>query len=83
MLLWAEGAAKLGHIPGVDSCGATLAEMAQICMELGMVNAVNLDGGGSAQILLHGHRELCISDRNGDDHSESERPVPMGLCVKE
>lgn len=83
MLLWAEGAAKLGHIPGVDSCGATLAEMAQICMELGMVNAVNLDGGGSAQILLHGHRGLCISDRNGDDHSESERPVPMGLCVKE
>lgn len=81
MLLWAEGAAKLGHIPGVDSCGATLADMARICTELGMVNGVNLDGGGSAQILLKNQRKLCVSDRNAENHSESERPVPMGLFV--
>ena len=82
MLLWAEGAAKLGYTPGKDSCGASLSEMGQICRELGMVNAVNLDGGGSAQILLGNIRSLMISDRNKQDFSEAERPVPMGLMVE-
>jgi len=79
MVLWAEGAAKLGHTPGVDSCGASLSEMAQICEAVGMVNAVNLDGGGSAQLLLHNRRSLCISDRTPPDNLEAERPVPLGL----
>ena len=82
MLLWAEGAAKLGHQAGVDSCGATLEDMARICVELGMVNAVNMDGGGSAQILLNNRRSLCVSDRNAEDFSETERPIPMGFLVR-
>lgn len=82
ILLWAEGAAKLGHTPGVDSQGATLEGMAQFCSDAGMVNAVNLDGGGSAQILLNNQRSLKISDRNADDYSEAERPVPLALIVK-
>lgn len=82
MLLWAEGAAKLGHTPGVDSCGASLKEMAEICEAVGMKQAVNLDGGGSAQILLEGKRHLMISDRNEKDFSESERPVPMGIVIQ-
>lgn len=81
MILWAEGAAKLGHKNGVDSCGASLADMARICAELGMVNGVNLDGGGSAQILVNNKRSLMISDRN-TDFTESERPVPMGLIIR-
>lgn len=81
MILWAEGAAKLGHNPGVDSCGASLSDMARICAELGMVNGVNLDGGGSAQILVNNKRSLMISDRN-TDFTESERPVPMGLIIR-
>ena len=81
MILWAEGAAKLGHKSGVDSCGASLADMARICAELGMVNGVNLDGGGSAQILMNNKRSLMISDRN-TDFTESERPVPMGLIIR-
>lgn len=82
MLLWAEGAAKLGHTPGIDSCGASLADMARICRAAGMYNAVNLDGGGSAQLLIHGRRSLMLSDRSREDHAESERPVPMGLMVR-
>lgn len=82
MLLWAEGAAKLGHVPGKDSCGATLADMASICKQLGFENAVNLDGGGSAQILLQNRRSLLVSDRSAGDCTESERPVPMGLIVR-
>lgn len=80
MLLWAEGAPKQGYIPGKDSCGASLSEMADICAGVGMVNAVNLDGGGSAQILLENQRSLLISDRKGT--KETERPVPLGLMIK-
>ena len=82
MLLWAEGVGKLGYTKGQDSCGASLSEMAEICSEVGMVNAVNLDGGGSAQILLENRRSLLISDRKRTDHSEAERPVPLGLVVR-
>lgn len=81
MILWAEGAGKLHYSPGRDSSGASLSELGDICSEMGMVNAVNLDGGGSAQILLHNRRALRISDRNPDD-SDAERPVPLGLTVR-
>jgi len=82
MLLWAEGAGKLGYKRGEESCGASLSEMADICSELGMVNAINLDGGGSAQILMNSKRSLLISDRNAEDNSEAERPIPLGLVVR-
>ena len=82
MLLWAEGAGKLKYTPGKDSCGAALAEMAEICTQVGMVNAVNLDGGGSGQILLKNRRSLLISDRREEDTSESERPVPLALMIR-
>jgi hypothetical protein len=36
------------------SVGATLLEMAQIMIRLGCVEAVNLDGGGSSTIAVHG-----------------------------
>ena len=81
MLLWAEGAAKFGYVPGKGSCGASLKEMADICADLGMHNAVNLDGGGSAQILLNNRRSLMISDRKAEDHSEAERPIPLALYI--
>lgn len=81
MLLWAEGAPKIGYRRGETSCGASLSETEEYCMAAGMVNAVNLDGGGSAQILLHGKRELELSDRR-EDGSEQERPVPLGLIVR-
>lgn len=81
VIVWAEGAPKLGYQAGQHSRGASLADMAEICAELGMVNAVNLDGGGSAQLLLNNCRSLEISDRN-PDFSQSERPVPNALIVK-
>lgn len=82
MLLWAEGAAKIGHRKGQDSRGATLEDMAVFCREMGMANGVNLDGGGSAQLLLGNRRALRISDRKETDGSEMERPVPLGLIVR-
>ena len=82
VLFWAEGAGKLGYLKGEDSRGATLVDMAEIAADIGMVNGVNLDGGGSAQILLGNQRTLRISDRNRADNSEAERLVPVGLVVR-
>lgn len=82
LLLWAEGAGKLGYTPGEDSCGASLSELEQICVDAGMRQAVNLDGGGSAQILLNNRRALRISDRNAPDNDEAERPIPLGLVIR-
>ena len=80
LLVWAEGPGKLGYTKGADSRGASLLEMGRLCREMGMVNGVNLDGGGSAQILLHDQRSLLISDRS-PDNTELERAVPAGLAV--
>ena len=82
MLFWAEGAGKLNYVPGEDSTGASLAEMAEIAADLGMVNGINLDGGGSAQILMNNERYLRISDRNKENNSDAERLVPLGLVVR-
>jgi exopolysaccharide biosynthesis protein len=82
ILLWAEGAAKSGYIPGQGSCGASLKELAELCNLAGMKHAVNLDGGGSAQILLKNQRALQISDRDPQSFAEQERPVPLGLIIK-
>ena len=82
VILWAEGASKAKYELGVDSCGASLKEMGDIALDLGLVNAVNLDGGGSAQILIDGKRSLKISDRDFSNNLESERAVPIGIMVK-
>ena len=82
MVLWAEGAAKIGHTPGLDSRGATLEDMAHFCTDAGMLHAVNLDGGGSAQMLIHGRRSLQLSDRDPVAGEEVQRPVPLALIVR-
>ena len=82
MVIWLEGAGKFGYTEGKDSCGATLLDVAKLCKQCGMENGINIDGGGSAQILVNNKRELKISDRKPIDNSEVERPVPVGLCVK-
>ena len=81
-LLWFEGAGKFGYEKGKESCGASLSEAAEICEKLGIYNAVHLDGGGSAQILLKGKRFLKLSDRDPEDLSERERAVSIGFLIK-
>ena len=82
VLFWVEGKGKISYEPGVDSTGASLMEMAEIAQSLGLRNVINLDGGGSAQILVDGVRSLHISDRNKNDNSDAERLVPLGLVVR-
>ncbi|SHK87491.1 Predicted protein [Pseudonocardia thermophila] len=63
-----------------DSAGATLAELSALLAELGLDDAINLDGGGSSTLV---HREpgaphtRIVSDPSGS----SARRVPDGLGV--
>jgi len=82
MLIWVEGAGKFGHASGEEGCGASLSELGEICEKLGMHNGVNLDGGGSSQILINNARSLRISDRDNRTFEEKERAVPMGLIIR-
>lgn len=62
-----------GRRPGY-SVGATLAELASTMKELGAVEALNLDGGGSTTLWLRGH----VVNHPADG---VERPVSNALLV--
>ena len=81
VIIWAEGAGKLSYQPKVESSGASLLEFAQFVQSLGISNFVNIDGGGSAQIIQNGMRKLKISDRYKESNEEAERPIPLGLRI--
>ena len=79
VLIWAEAASIHGHVKGKESPGCSLKEMAAYCARIGLQNSVNLDGGGSSQLLVNGERFLHLKDRTADNR-EAERPVP-GIIV--
>ncbi|MDO4941083.1 MAG: phosphodiester glycosidase family protein [Erysipelotrichaceae bacterium] len=79
-IVFFEGSSKNEYQIGIDSCGASLLEMANILSELKIKNAINLDGGGSAQILIDNKRELKVSNRD-KNNNELERPVPLGISI--
>jgi hypothetical protein len=64
-----------GRFPG-KSEGATLIEEAIILRDLGAVEALNLDGGGSSCLLVNGKETIKPSDKEG------ERPVPAVIMIK-
>jgi hypothetical protein len=57
--------------------GATLTQLAQIFKDLGCVEALNLDGGGSSCLLVNGKETIKPSDKAGE-----QRPVPAVFMVK-
>ncbi len=63
-----------GRNPGIAE-GATLAEEAQLLLDLGCVEALNLDGGGSSSMLVNGKQTIKPSDKG------SERPVPAVFVI--
>jgi hypothetical protein len=64
-----------GRFPG-KSEGASLIEEATILRDLGSVEALNLDGGGSSCLLVNGKETIHPSDKEG------ERPVPAVIMIK-
>ena len=69
-----------GRFPG-RAAGATIAETAYIARQLGLTEALNLDGGGSSSLWT---RQLGVlnhpTDNKRFDH-EGERAVPNGIVV--
>jgi hypothetical protein len=59
----------------ITSRGATLREMAQLMMELGCVEAINLDGGGSSTLVVRG---LVVNSPSDGQ----QRAVASGLLVR-
>ena len=82
VIVWAEGCSKLRYDFGKESCGASLLELGDYCKSIGMVNVLNLDGGGSSEIFIEGKLNMHVSDRHLDN-SDAERPVPMGLMIRQ
>jgi len=59
----------------VYSIGATLEELAELLRNLGCVNAINLDGGGSSTMYFNGK----IMNRPSDGN---ERPINNAIIIK-
>ena len=60
-----------GRNPGVSE-GASLDELAQIMIELGCTNALNLDGGGSSAMIAAG---TCLNNPSDG----AQRPIPSAV----
>jgi hypothetical protein len=63
-----------GRFPGIAD-GVTLTQEAQLLKDLGCVEALNLDGGGSSCMLINGKETIKPSDK-------VERPVPAVFIIK-
>lgn len=59
-----------------EAGGATLIQLAKILQDLGCVEALNLDGGGSSCLLVNGKETIKPSDASG------QRPIPAVFLIK-
>jgi Phosphodiester glycosidase len=64
-----------GRFPGIAE-GATLQQEARLLVELGCMEALNLDGGGSSCMLVNGKETIKPSDKEG------QRPVPGVFIIR-
>lgn len=64
-----------GRHPGVAE-GATLTQEALLLKEIGCIEALNLDGGGSSCMLVNGKPTIQVSDKEG------QRPVPAVFMIR-
>jgi exopolysaccharide biosynthesis protein len=65
-----------GRTPGI-AAGATLQKEAELLLQLGCYEALNLDGGGSSCLLINGKETIRPSDRDG------QRPIPAAFLIKQ
>ncbi len=56
--------------------GASLKDLANILIDIGCVEALNLDGGGSSCMLVNGKETIKPSDKEG------QRAVPGVFLIK-
>ncbi|MBL7748336.1 MAG: phosphodiester glycosidase family protein [Chitinophagaceae bacterium] len=59
-----------------NAAGASLTLEAEILRDLGCVEAINLDGGGSSCMLINGKETIKPSDASG------QRPIPAAFIIR-
>lgn len=64
-----------GRNPGIAE-GASLTQCAKLMIDLGCVEALNLDGGGSSCMLINGKETIKPSDKG------EQRPVPAVFIIE-
>ncbi len=62
--------------PELDSAGATLVDLTDLMLEMGAVQALNLDGGGSSQMFYIGGATVVPGNRLGLQTVHYERMIP-------
>ncbi len=77
-----EGRSSLSRREGNAANGCTLLELAEVLRDHGAVDALNLDGGGSAQVFHGNDAVLGSSDTRGDPHASFDRPVPVAVLAR-
>ncbi|MDR2599634.1 MAG: phosphodiester glycosidase family protein [Oscillospiraceae bacterium] len=60
----------------IDSIGATYDDLIEVMLSFDAVNAYNLDGGSSAQMIYYGERVIR------DAHYTTTRAIPTGFLVR-
>ncbi len=65
-----------GRFPG-EAEGASLTQLADLLLNIGCYEALNLDGGGSSCMLVNGKETIRVSDKGG------QRPVPGVFLILE
>ncbi|XP_038069991.1 N-acetylglucosamine-1-phosphodiester alpha-N-acetylglucosaminidase-like [Patiria miniata] len=79
-----EGRVILAHVDGKsDSLGVSLEEFAQLLKRNGVMNAINLDGGGSSTYVINGTVVSYATDECDDRVYRCQREVSTILCVHE
>ncbi|XP_077880692.1 N-acetylglucosamine-1-phosphodiester alpha-N-acetylglucosaminidase isoform X1 [Ictidomys tridecemlineatus] len=77
-----KGQLVLFHADGqTEQRGINLWEMAEFLLKLDVVNAINLDGGGSATFVLNGTLASYPSDHCQDNKWRCPRHVSTVVCV--
>jgi hypothetical protein len=61
--------------------GATLEDAAQLMLELGAVDAMNLDGGGSTQLFAGSGALIRPSDTRGTPFASYDRLIPTAILL--
>jgi len=65
-----------GRHPGIAE-GVNLTQEAKLLVDIGCVEALNLDGGGSSCMLINGKETITPSEKG------AERPVPAVFIIKQ
>ncbi|GFO20738.1 N-acetylglucosamine-1-phosphodiester alpha-n-acetylglucosaminidase-like [Plakobranchus ocellatus] len=78
----AEGRVHLVEVNGkTGQRGVDLYTLANLLIEMGIVNAINLDGGGSATAVINGTLVNYPSDKCANSSYNCERAVTTVVCI--